>query len=66
MCAGCAEQIGTNYIFSYRPNPAEMMCCGFDTDHIRRVLSQALKDSDGCCVDITLKDVQTVEGDPSR
>ena len=31
----CAEQIGTDYVFSWRPNPAEMVCCGFDPDHVR-------------------------------
>jgi len=62
----CAEQIGTDYIFSYRPNPSEMVCCGFDPEHVRRVITGALKDSNGCFVDITLKDVQTVEGQPER
>jgi len=62
----CAEQIGTDYIFSYRPNPAEMVCFGFDPDHIRRFIAQALDDSKGCFVDITLKDVETVQNEPWR
>ncbi len=62
----CAEQIGTDYVFSWRPNPSEMVCCGFDADLIRRVTAKALEDSKGCFVDITLKDVQTVEGQPER
>jgi len=61
-----AEQIRTDYIFSYRPNPAEMMCCGFESEHVRQVIAKALEDSKGCFVDITLKDVQTVEGQPER
>ena len=62
----CAEQIGRDYVFSYRPNPAEMVCCGFDPDHIRKVIRTALKDADGCHIDITLKDIQTVENQPER
>lgn len=62
----CAEQIGPSYVFSYRPNPAEMVCCGFDPDHVRKVIRTALHDAKGCHVDITLKDIQTVENHPER
>lgn len=64
--ARCAEQIGTDYVISYRPNPAEMVCCGFDEDHIRRVLRRDLDACRGLCVDITLKDINTVQGRPER
>jgi hypothetical protein len=62
----CAEQIGQDYVLSYRPNPAEMVCCGFDPDHIRKVIRAAMRDARGCHVDITLKDIQTVENHPER
>ena len=64
--ARCAEQIGEDYVMSWRPNPAQMGCCGFDDDLIRSVTRQAFEDSRGCHIDATLKDVQTVEGDISR
>jgi len=64
--ARCAEQIGEDYVVSWRPNPAQMGCCGFDEELIRSVTRQAFEDSRGCHVDVTLKDVQTVEGDISR
>ena len=64
--ARCAEQIGEDYVLSWRPNPSQMGCNGFDEDLIRRVTRDALEASKGCHVDITLKDVQTVEGDISR
>ena len=64
--ARCAEQIGQDYVFSYRPNPAEMICCGFDPGHVRRVIRDALDKARGCHVDITLKDVQTVQGHPEN
>ena len=62
----CAEQIGADYVMSYRPNPAEMVCCGFDENRIRRIVGRDLEACRGQCVDITLKDVNTVERQPER
>lgn len=62
----CAERIGTDYVISWRPNPAEMVCCGFDADHVRAVVRDALDACRGQTVDITLKDVDTIQDDPSR
>jgi hypothetical protein len=64
--ARCAEQIGGDYVMSYRPNPAEMVCCGFNADRIRRILRRDLTACRGQCVDVTLKDVNTVEHQPQR
>jgi len=64
--ARCAEQIGRDYVLSYRPSPADMVSYGFNEERIRKIISRDL----GLCrrshVDITLKDVQTVENDPDR
>ena len=62
----CAEQIGTDYVISYRPSPADMVSYGFDEGRIRSILTRDLEACKGCHVDITLKDVQTVERDPDR
>jgi len=62
--ARCAEQIGTDYIISWRPNPAEMICCGFYPDRIRRIIREGMEAMRGCYVDINLKDVQTVDHKP--
>ena len=64
--AKCAEQIGTDYVLSYRPSPADMVSYGFDPDRIRTIMRRDLEACRGCCVDITLKDVETVERDPTR
>jgi len=64
--AKCAEQIGADYVLSYRPSPAEMVSCGFDPDYIRAKLRRDLEACRECHVDITLKDVETVQGDPDR
>ncbi len=62
----CAEQIGQDYVLSYRPSPADMVSYGFDPTRILSILKRDLKACRGCHVDITLKDVETVEKDPSR
>jgi len=64
--AKCAEQIGTDYVMSYRPSPADMVGYGFDAARVRAILTRDLEACRGCRVDITLKDVQTVQGDSDR
>lgn len=64
--ARCAEQIGTDYVISYRPSPTDMVGYGFDPSRIRSILTRDLQACHGCHVDITLKDVETVEGDTER
>lgn len=63
----CAEQIGKDYIASYRPNPSSMIAQGIDEDYIRqemRVNFDIFKQNN-CKFDITLKDVETVHRDPN-
>ena len=64
--AKCAEQIGRDYVMSYRPSPADMVGYGFDPDRIRKIMKRDLEVAKHCHVDITLKDVETVQGDPNR
>jgi len=64
--AKCAEQIGTDCVLSWRPNPAQMLCCGYDPALIRKVIRDGMEASKGCHVDITLKDVETVQGKPAN
>jgi len=62
----CAERIGTDYVLSYRPSPTDMVGYRFDPERVRGILRRDLEEARGCHVDITLKDVETVEGDPNR
>lgn len=64
--ARCTEQIGRDYVLSYRPSPTDMVGYGFDPERIRRILKRDLQACRQCHVDITLKDVETVQGDPDR
>jgi len=63
--AKCAEQIGTDYVLSWKPNPT-YICNDFDEDKTRKYIRKGLKEAEGCIVDIMLKDVSTLQGDMSR
>ena len=62
----CAEQIGTDYVMSWRPNPTDMVCTGWDEDRIREIIRQGLAVCEGTYVHVTLKDIETVQGDLER
>lgn len=64
--ASCAEQIGRDYVLSYRPSPVDMVGYGFDPARIRKILTRDLYACRENHVDITLKDVETVQNDPER
>lgn len=64
--ASCAEQIGADYVISWRPNPTDMVCSRFDEAQVRRIVGEALAACRGQFLTIHLKDIETVEGEPGR
>lgn len=62
----CAEQIQDDYVMSWRPNPAEMVSCGFEPDRVRRVIREGMEAMKGRLVDITLKEIETTLGHPEN
>ncbi len=62
----CAEQIGGDYVLSYRPNPSSACSRGVDEAAVRREMRMLMDafDQNGCKWDITLKDLETTSGDP--
>jgi hypothetical protein len=64
----CAEQIGSDYVLSYRPSPADMVSYDFDPERVRSIQRRDLQacKANACHTDITLKDVETVQNDPAR
>ncbi|MEN6547386.1 MAG: hypothetical protein ABFE07_15220 [Armatimonadia bacterium] len=62
----CAEQIGTDYAISWRPNPTDMVCGEFNEEKVRRIIGEGLQSARGCRLHVFLKDVETVEGEPER
>jgi len=67
-CERCAEQIGSEYVSSWRPKPSETVCIDFDEQNVRKILSNGIKAlrRNNCIFDITLKDVHTIKGDINR
>jgi len=63
--AACAEKLGGDYIFSWKPHPAHIVG-GFDEDHVRDYLKRALEATKGCVVEMILKDTHTCEHRPER
>ena len=64
----CAEQIGKDYILSWRPNPSSMISTGLDEGFVRNHMRehfQVFKENDNY-FDITLKDVETINHQPQN
>ncbi|MCK5801869.1 MAG: hypothetical protein KAI66_03505 [Lentisphaeria bacterium] len=61
-----AKEVGADYVFSYKPNPALVAEDGWRLGHAREVLADVLERTSGCCREIILKDISTVRDDPRR
>jgi hypothetical protein len=61
-----AEAIGTDYIYSLKPNPADMCAPSWDPAYARRQLEADLEASENCHVEVILKDVHTLHNQPER
>ncbi len=64
----CAEQIGSDYILSWRPNPSLMVATGLDEDFVRKYMREHFEifKANNNHFDITLKDVETVSHHPEN
>ncbi len=60
-----AEQLGRNYVYSRKPNPAPL-CVGYDEKALTQSLDETLTKAKGCIVEIVMKDTHTVQGAPGR
>ena len=61
-----AEKLGNRYIFSMKPNPADLAMGTFDEEHIRLGLRRAFQITRNCRVEAIMKDNHTIGRDPSR
>lgn len=61
-----AEALGDRYVFSRKPNPSYVSMPEFDEELIRRDLARTLDIARNCTVELVLKDVHTVCGEPRR
>ena len=60
------EQVGRDYIFSYKPNPAVFSWDVWDADQARKELRDVLEKTKGCVVELIMKDVTTCRNEPHR
>ncbi len=59
------EILGKDYIYSRKPSPANI-CCGFDETVIREDLEHVMAFQKDINLEVIMKDVQTLQGDPRR
>lgn len=64
----CAEQIGKQYIASWRPSPSAMVSSGFDPSYIKKHITDNIRlfKKHHCRFDICLKDIETIQNQPYR
>lgn len=60
-----AEALQDKHVFSWKPNPAQLVG-DFDPDRVRRNIRETLDIAKDCVLEIVMKDVHTVQHDPSR
>lgn len=63
--ARCAERLGADCIFSWKPHPAHLVGA-FDADRVRAYIRQTLEASRHCVIEMILKDTHTCEHHPER
>lgn len=61
-----AANLQDKYIYSMKPNPADLAMGSFDEDRIRRQLREALEITRSCRVEVIMKDCNTICNDPKR
>ena len=60
----CSQQLGSDYVMSWRPSPTDMVAVGFDAERAKKAVREAfgLAGENKNHIDVTLKDVETVSG----
>lgn len=61
-----AEQIGTAYVVSLKPNPAHVAMDHWNPELVRNSLRESLCKLRGCRVEVILKDITTLRHEPAR
>jgi hypothetical protein len=64
--ARMADECGSDYVISLKPNPAILAYDPWNPEVARRELREDLAQLRGCVVEIVLKDISTVRSDPRR
>ncbi len=60
-----AEKLQNKFVLSWKPSVSHMIAT-FDEDYIRRSMEEAFEITGDCCLVVSLRDTQTLFGDPER
>ena len=61
-----AERCKGKYVMSCKPNPAMFAVGEFHEDLARKEIEQINKETEGCSIEIVLKDISTVDYKPQK
>lgn len=61
-----AAYLGDKYIYSCKPNPANLAVPEVDTASLRQSLRETLEKTQGCCVEMIMKDNHTLANRPEN
>lgn len=64
--ARAAEEVGTDYVYTHKPNPSIVSTPTWDPDLARRDLRDAFEKTRNNVLEINLQDLHTVHGEPHR
>jgi len=64
--ARAAEQMGKDFVLSRKPNPAMVATETWHPDQVRQTLTETMETTRDNVVEIILKDITTVRGEPQR
>ncbi|MCX6089754.1 MAG: hypothetical protein NTX88_05190 [Candidatus Atribacteria bacterium] len=61
-----AEKLGRDYVYSLKPNPADIAVSQIDEDYIRKKIREAFRITKNCRVEIIMKDNHTIGRNPQN
>jgi len=61
-----AEKLAANYVYSLKPNPADIAVPQIDEDYIRKKIKEAFHITKNCRVEIIMKDNHTIGRNPNN
>ena len=61
-----AEELGSDYVFSWKPNPAIVAGLSWDPEAARHQIREFCRKTRSCVTEIVLKDLETCAGEPQR
>lgn len=64
--AAMAANLGKDYVYSMKPNPAPLARPHIDESAIREGLRRAFETTRGCCVEVVMKDNHTIGENPDN